>query len=148
MWLPRGGGGRGGKEWEFGIRWCQLIYIGWINNKVLRYSTRNHAQYTVIHHNGKQFVKRVYACITESFCYSVEINTTVYINYTSVRYKNKKLKNSLAYLENHLWSYLCIFFPLICFPSFPISLLCVLTYFLGEREMWPLTARSCSWTIS
>ena len=35
----QGGGGGGGKEWEFGISRCKLLYIGWINNKVLLYST-------------------------------------------------------------------------------------------------------------
>ena len=31
----QGGGGGGGKGWEFGISRCKLVYIGWINNKVL-----------------------------------------------------------------------------------------------------------------
>ena len=34
--LPRGRGGRGGKDWEFGISRCELSHIGWINNKVLQ----------------------------------------------------------------------------------------------------------------
>ena len=29
------GGGGGGKDWEFGISRYKLIYIKWINNKVL-----------------------------------------------------------------------------------------------------------------
>ena len=33
-----GGGGRRGLDWEFGISRCKLVYIGWINNKVLLYS--------------------------------------------------------------------------------------------------------------
>ena len=31
-------------------------------------------------------------CITESFCYTPETNTTLYINYTSVKKKKKKTK--------------------------------------------------------
>ena len=31
-----------GKDWEFGISRCKLVYIGWINNKVLLYSTGNY----------------------------------------------------------------------------------------------------------
>ena len=31
----QGGGGRGGMEWEFGVSRCKLLYIEWINNKVL-----------------------------------------------------------------------------------------------------------------
>ena len=34
LWLPRWGGG-GGKDWELGVSRCKLVYIGWINNKVL-----------------------------------------------------------------------------------------------------------------
>ena len=28
MWLPRGRGSRGGKDWEFGISTGKLLYIG------------------------------------------------------------------------------------------------------------------------
>ena len=35
-------------EWEFGISRCKLVYTGWINNKVLLYSTGNHIQYPMI----------------------------------------------------------------------------------------------------
>ena len=52
----QGGGGGGGREWEFGISRCKLLYIGWINNKVLLYSTGNYIQYTVINPNGKEYV--------------------------------------------------------------------------------------------
>ena len=30
---------RGGIDWEFGLSRCKLLYIGWINNKVLLFST-------------------------------------------------------------------------------------------------------------
>ena len=52
------GGGRdwGGKNWEFGISRCKLSYIGWKNNKVLLYSTGNYSQYSVINHNGKEYI--------------------------------------------------------------------------------------------
>ena len=38
----QGGGGGGGKDWGFGISRCKLLYIGWIKNKVLLYSTGNY----------------------------------------------------------------------------------------------------------
>ena len=57
MLLPRGRRGGGGKNWEFGISRCKLLCIGWINNKVLLYSTRNYIQYPVINHNGKEYEK-------------------------------------------------------------------------------------------
>ena len=54
--------GRGGKDWEFGISKCKLVYTGQINNKTLLYSTRNYTQYPVINHNGKEYEKE-YICV-------------------------------------------------------------------------------------
>ena len=53
----RGGLGRGGMHWEFGISTFNLLHIEWINNKVLLYSTGNYVQYPVISHNGKEYEK-------------------------------------------------------------------------------------------
>ena len=44
----------GGMDWEFGVSRYKLLYIGWINNKILLYSTGNYIQYPVINHNGKE----------------------------------------------------------------------------------------------
>jgi len=38
LMVAKGEGGRGGKEWEFGISRCKLLYT---NNKVLLYSRGN-----------------------------------------------------------------------------------------------------------
>ena len=46
-------GGR--MEWEVGVSRCDLLYIEWINNKVLLCSTGNYMQYPVIKHNGKEY---------------------------------------------------------------------------------------------
>ena len=54
-WLPRLRDR--GKDWEFGISRCKLLYIGWINSNVLLYSTENYIQYPVINHNGKEYEK-------------------------------------------------------------------------------------------
>ena len=35
----------------------KLVYIDWINNKVLLYSTGNYIQYFMINHNGKEYGK-------------------------------------------------------------------------------------------
>ena len=78
LWLPTGKGSRGGQEWEFGTSRGKLLYIGWINNKVLLYSTGNYIQYPVTNHNGEEYEKEyIYICITDSFCYPAEINTTL-----------------------------------------------------------------------
>ena len=54
------GGVWGRKYWELGISRCKLLYIGWINNKVLLYSTGDYIQYPVINHNGKEYKKNIY----------------------------------------------------------------------------------------
>ena len=58
----QGGGGDGG-AWEFGISRCKLVYIGWINNKVLLYSAGNCIQYPVINHDRKQYEKQTHFAI-------------------------------------------------------------------------------------
>ena len=37
-------GEEAGGEMELGVNICKLLHIGWINNKVLRYSTGNYIQ--------------------------------------------------------------------------------------------------------
>ena len=51
-------------ELEVGVSRCKLLYIGWINNKFLPYSTENYTQCPVINHNGKEYLqKNAYICI-------------------------------------------------------------------------------------
>ena len=74
-------------EWEFGVSRCKLLYIEWINNKILLYSTRNYIQYPVVNHNGKDYENKythTHTHIYESFYCTAEINTTLWINYTSI----------------------------------------------------------------
>ena len=58
--VDKGTVGRGGMDWKFGVSRCKLvlIYIEWINNKVLIYSTGNYIQYPMINHNGKELKKK------------------------------------------------------------------------------------------
>lgn len=44
-------------DWEFGNSRCQLVYIWWINYKVLLYSPGNCIRYLVINHDGKELKK-------------------------------------------------------------------------------------------
>ena len=53
---------KGGREVrEFGISRCELLYIKWLNNEVLLYSTGNYIQYPMINHTGKEYEKE-YIC--------------------------------------------------------------------------------------
>ena len=70
----KGEAGGGGMEWEFGISRCKLVYIEWINNKGLLFSTGNYIQHLAVNHNGKEHEKE---CITEPLCCTVDINTTL-----------------------------------------------------------------------
>jgi len=44
-------GGGGGIDWELGVN--KLLYVEWINNRVLLYRTGNNIQYPLINCNGK-----------------------------------------------------------------------------------------------
>ena len=46
-----------------GLSRYQLVYIRWINNKVLLDSLGNYSQYPVINHNVKEYFFNVYMCI-------------------------------------------------------------------------------------
>ena len=73
----------GGMEWEVGVSRCKLLYMEWINNKVLLYSTENYIQYPMINHSGKEYIKKeciyryIDTDITESLCCTAVINTTL-----------------------------------------------------------------------
>ena len=65
---------------EFGINRCKLLYIEWINNKVLLYSTGNYIQDLVIKHNGKEYEKECkYICIYICVCVYIYIHIHTYI---------------------------------------------------------------------
>ena len=53
----QGGRLQRGKVWEFGISRGKLLYIGWISNKMLLYSTGNYIQYPMMNRNGKKYEK-------------------------------------------------------------------------------------------
>ena len=59
------GGGRG-MDSDFGISRCKLVYIKWIKNKFLLYSTENCIQPPGINYNGKEYKKRMYINIKPS----------------------------------------------------------------------------------
>ena len=49
----------------------KLLYIKWINNKVLLYNTGNYIHYPVINHKGKEY-EEIYIC--ESLSHTPETN--------------------------------------------------------------------------
>ena len=53
----RGKGWGKGINQEFGINIYILLYIKWINNKDLLYSTGNYTQYLIITYNGNESEK-------------------------------------------------------------------------------------------
>ena len=42
-------------EWDVGITRYKFLYVEWINNKVLLYSTENYMQYPMINHNENEY---------------------------------------------------------------------------------------------
>ena len=55
--VSKGEGCGEGMDWEFGVSRCKLLYTGWINSKVLLYSTGKYIQYPVRNRNGKEYEK-------------------------------------------------------------------------------------------
>ena len=51
--FAKGEGVGGRMEWEAEVSRYKLLFIGWVNNKVLLHSTENSIQYIIINHNGK-----------------------------------------------------------------------------------------------
>ena len=78
---------------EFDISRCIILYIEWKNNKVLLYSTGKYIQSPVTNNNGKEYEKEYIYTHTHTYIYSLcctaEINTTLWINYTSIYNKKK-----------------------------------------------------------
>ena len=72
--VAKGEGYGGGMDWKFGISRCKLLYMGWINNKILLYSTGNYIQYPVTNHNGKEYEKE-YIYVYESFGVQQKLTT-------------------------------------------------------------------------
>ena len=68
LWLSKRSGCGRVLDWEFGISRCKLLYIEWINNKVLLYNTGNYIQYSVINENDKE---PIYPSVTESLLGSI-----------------------------------------------------------------------------
>ena len=53
----QGGEGNRWKDWEFWIRRGKLIYIEWVNNKILMNGIGNYIEIPVINNNGKEYEK-------------------------------------------------------------------------------------------
>ena len=54
-------GCQGGRGWGrdglgVGISRCKVLYIGWINHKVLLYNTGHYIQYCVLSHNREEYI--------------------------------------------------------------------------------------------
>ena len=56
LWLSRERGQRG-MDWELGFSRCKLLYITWINNNILLYSTGDYTQYPMVNHNRQEYEK-------------------------------------------------------------------------------------------
>ena len=65
--VAEGAVGRRGMDWESGVSRCKILYIEWINKKILLYNMENYNQYFVINHNGKEYENNVSICILDSF---------------------------------------------------------------------------------
>ena len=79
--------GKDGVVREFGIDRNTLLYLKWITNKDLLYSTGNSAQCYVAAWMGGEFGGEwihVYVCMAESLCCPSETITTLLISYSPI----------------------------------------------------------------
>ena len=53
LWVPRGEQEGSGMDGEFGVGRCKLLYLEWLSNKVLLYSTGNYVQSLGTEHDGR-----------------------------------------------------------------------------------------------
>ena len=75
LWLPRGSGQ--GEGWTRSLDLQMQTITFSMDKQVPTVEHRNYIQYPVINHNGKGFKQSVYMGVTESFCYTAEIGTTL-----------------------------------------------------------------------
>ena len=57
-WLPGWEGVWGRTEQDVGVSRCKLLYMEWINKKVLVFSTGNYIQYRGLNHHGREYLKK------------------------------------------------------------------------------------------
>ena len=65
----------GGINWEIGVDIYTLLYIKWVTNKDLLYSTGNYTQYFIITYVGKESEIEIHRYVTESLCCILKTNT-------------------------------------------------------------------------
>ena len=54
---------------EFGVGTGKLLYLEWISNEILLYSTGNYIQSLGVEHDGRYYEKKnVYICMTGLLC--------------------------------------------------------------------------------
>ena len=77
--VTSGGGWWEGIVREFVIDMYTLLYLKWISNKDMLYSTGNFTQYSVMAYMGKESKKRLDICIfiTDSLCCKGESHPTL-----------------------------------------------------------------------
>ena len=66
----------GRMDWEFEISRWKVLYIRWINSKVLLYSTGNCIQCPVLNQNGKNMKNNyIYICIMNNLAVQQKLTT-------------------------------------------------------------------------
>ena len=63
--------------WESGVSRCKQLYLQWISNEFLLYSTRNYIQSLVIEDNIRKRMCTHTHKHTHTFCYIAEIDRTL-----------------------------------------------------------------------
>ena len=70
------------EERKVDVSRCKLLYIEWINNKLLLHSTENYSQYHMINHSEKDCIKVMYIYVCVYIYIYESLSCTTIINIT------------------------------------------------------------------
>ena len=85
--VAKGMGKEEGWIGSLGVSRCKLLYTGWINNKVLLYTTGNSIQYPVINHKVKDYKREgIYMYNWISLWYSLQYNIVNQLYFNKVNF--------------------------------------------------------------
>ena len=95
----------GGMDWDFGINRCKLLYIEWIDHKVLLCSLGNYIQYPRIKPKGKEYEKECICMINKSLCCAAVTNIIIQLYFMKIKFL-KRASN----LEENKGNVICVGF--------------------------------------
>ena len=80
-----------------GINRCKVLYIGWINHKVLLYNTGHYIQYCVLSHNREEYIYIYIYIYTHTHTFFFILHCIIYTHTLLYRRNYHNLVNQLYF---------------------------------------------------